>query len=98
MQLLGTTSEEGTLEGLGWVDAETIRFRFEDDNSNMKIPHMGWNSVAVCQSHPLFEGLETDNRFRTFVHSYHVVCNNSENVLTQTNYGFNFNSSVVIKI
>lgn len=94
MQLLGKRSDEGKLEGLGWIDCETIRFKFDNDKRNLKIPHMGWNTVKVCQQHPLFEGLETDNRFY-FVHSYHVVCSNSKNMLAKTNYGFDFNAAIV---
>ena len=94
MQLLGKRSEEGHLDGLGWIDSETIRFKFDNNKEDLKIPHMGWNAVNVCQRHPLFNGLELDNRFY-FVHSYHFVCNNSQNVLGKTNYGFEFISAVV---
>jgi imidazole glycerol-phosphate synthase subunit HisH len=94
MQLLGKRSEEGKLEGLGWLDAVSVRFKFDDVQTNMKIPHMGWNTVNVCQLHPLFEGLESDNRFY-FVHSYHVVCSNPENVLARANYGSDFTAALV---
>jgi imidazole glycerol-phosphate synthase subunit HisH len=94
MQLLSKSSAEGELPGLGWVDAETIHFKFQYSNTNLKIPHMGWNQLTVCQSHPLFAGLEEINRFY-FVHSYHVVCANPDNVLATTSYGFDFTSAVV---
>lgn len=94
MQLLGMRSEEGQLPGLGWLDAEAIRFKFEGDNANLKIPHMGWNDVSFRQTHPLFEELESVNRFY-FVHSYHLVCANSDNNLATTSYGFDFTSAVV---
>jgi len=94
MQLLGKRSEEGLLPGLNWLDAETIRFKFEDDKANLKIPHMGWNTLNVCQRHPLLAGLELDNRFY-FVHSYHVACKNPPNILAQTTYGFDFTSAVL---
>ena len=94
MQLLCKRSEEGQLPGLGWLDAEAVRFKFGSNTANLKIPHMGWNSLAVCQPHSLFANLEAENRFY-FVHSYHVVCADQSNVLAQTNYGFDFASAVV---
>jgi glutamine amidotransferase len=93
MQLLGKCSEEGLQPGLNWLDAETIRFKFEDNNANLKIPHMGWNTVNICQEHPLFKSLTAKNRFY-FVHSYHVVCKDPSTSLTRTTYGFNFTSAV----
>lgn len=94
MQLLCKRSEEGRLPGLGWLDAEVIRFKFDGNRTNMKIPQMGWNTLSVCQPHPLFADLETENRFY-FVHSYYVVCADQNNILAQTNYGFDFASAVV---
>ena len=93
MQLLGKRSEEGSLPGLNWIDAETIRFKFEDDNANLKIPHMGWNQARICLNHPLFSDLELENRFY-FVHSYHVVCEAPSMSLARTTYGFEFTSAV----
>jgi len=94
MQLLGNKSEEGTLPGLGWLSSETIRFKFGNANAKLKIPHMGWNQLTVCKLHPLFTDLETVNRFY-FVHSYHVVCANPDNVLATTSYGVDFTSAIV---
>ena len=94
MQLLCKRSEEGQLPGLGWLDAEVIRFKFDGNIANLKIPHMGWNTLTVRQPYPLFADLEAENRFY-FVHSYHVVCADMGNVLAQTNYGFDFASAVV---
>jgi imidazole glycerol-phosphate synthase subunit HisH len=94
MQLLCKRSEEGQLPGLGWLDAETVHFKFEDDNANLKVPHMGWNQIAIKQAHPLFDELESNNRFY-FVHSYHVVCANPDNNLATTSYGFDFTSAIV---
>lgn len=95
MQLLCSRSEEGVLPGLGWLDADVVRFRHREEERDLKIPHMGWNEVAVRQKHPLLQGLADDNRFY-FVHSYHVVCRDAQNILGETNYGFPF-ASVVAK-
>jgi glutamine amidotransferase len=94
MQLMCKKSEEGQLPGLGWLDAETFRFKFHDTTANLKIPHMGWNQIITCQSHPLFIDLENVNRFY-FVHSYHVVCSNPDNILASTFYGYDFTSAIV---
>lgn len=92
MQLLCKKSEEGKLPGLAWLDAETIRFNFEDSKSQLKIPHMGWNSVGICQTNSLFGGLEAVNRFY-FVHSYHVVCHNPADVLATAHHGYDFTAA-----
>lgn len=94
MQLMGRRSEEGQLPGLGWLDATAVRFKFEGVNAHLKIPHMGWNELTICQPHPLFANLQEESRFY-FVHSYHVVCADPTNVLARTTYGFDFTSAVV---
>lgn len=92
MQMLCKKSEEGILPGLGWIDAEVKKFSFSE-NLNLKIPHMGWNQVNVKKENPLIKNPEEEHRFY-FVHSYHVVCNNNDDILGTTNYGIEFTSSV----
>jgi len=93
MQLFARKSEEGESAGLGWIDAEVVRFKFDDKERHLKIPHMGWILVKICQRNPLFEEMYPEPRFY-FVHSYHVACTSEEEVLTQTSYGYEFVSSV----
>jgi glutamine amidotransferase len=93
MQLFARKSEEGESRGLEWIDAEAVRFRFENDEKHLKIPHMGWNLVKICQRNPLFEGMYPEPRFY-FVHSYHIVCKNESDILTKTFYGYEFASAV----
>lgn len=93
MQLFTSNSEEGNLPGLGWIDAKTIRFKFDNSHSNLKIPHMGWNLIKAKKESNLFSDMYKDARFY-FVHSYHVLCNNEEDVLSTTIYGYEFASSV----
>ena len=94
MQLMTKFSEEGDCEGLGWIDAQTVHFpAFED--TGLKVPHMGWNEVTFPNAHFLSEGL-VDPRFY-FVHSYKVICNSSENVMTKTTYGKEFHSGICNK-
>lgn len=92
MQLLCKSSEEGVLPGLGWIDAEVKKFNFPE-GSDLKIPHMGWNTVKVKSENPLIKDTEEEQRFY-FVHSYRVVCKNPEDTLSTTNYGGEFTSSL----
>lgn len=92
MQLLGRKSEEGSLDGLGLIPFDNIRFRLE--NSELKVPHMGWDIVEFKQNHSLLNGLSQPQRFY-FVHSYHAKCDNEENVLMSCDYGYEFAAAVV---
>ena len=93
MQLFSKRSEEGRMDGLGWVEAETIKFKFDDFQSNFKIPHMGWNLVKLKKQVPLFKEMEAEARFY-FANSYHLVCDNKDNILATTNYGYDFASII----
>ena len=93
MQLLSNRSEEGKLQGLGWIDADTIRFRF-DSSQNLRIPHMGWNTIDIQQDSKIFTDMYPEPRFY-FVHSYHVKCKSDENILAKTHYGYDFTSAVI---
>jgi glutamine amidotransferase len=93
MQLFARKSEEGESTGLGWIDAEVVRFKFDDKERHLKIPHMGWNLVEICQRDPLFEEMYPEPRFY-FVHSYHVVCKNENNILGKTFHGYEFASAI----
>ena len=88
MQLFAATSEEGQLPGLGWIRAETRRFRYEGMEP-LRVPHMGWNTLRVAAPHPLFEGLDEEPRFY-FVHSYHLACQDADDVVGVTHYGYDF--------
>lgn len=92
MQLLGLASEEGTLPGLGLLSARSVRFRF-DAATPHKTPHMGWAAVAKAHDSPIFEGLDAEPRFY-FVHSYHLVCDDSADVLARATYGVEFTAMV----
>ena len=86
MQLLTKGSEEGIEKGLGWVDAQTIKFNFTD--RVLKIPHMGWSYIDVKKENKLIKK-EDKHRFY-FVHSYYVKCNTESDVIANCNYGNEF--------
>lgn len=90
MQLMTSYSEEGKCEGLGWIEASTIRFNLD---KSYKIPHMGWNYVKFHNDH--FSNPDDKTPKFYFVHSYHVVCNRKEDVLGTCNYGFDFHSAFI---
>ncbi len=92
MQLLTRSSDEGERQGLGWIDAETVRFRF-DGEDKLRIPHMGWNLIDPRPGATWLEGLPEEPRFY-FVHTFYVRCRNVEDVAATTHYGFPFTSAV----
>lgn len=95
LQLFGTGSEEGMPHpGLGWIGAQSVRFRFTEEHPALKVPHMGWNQVTIEQSCPLFDGMSEDSRFY-FVHSYHLRCDEPGISMTTTTYGYPFTSGIV---
>jgi glutamine amidotransferase len=93
MQLFTKHSEEGPSDGLGWIDAETIRFRFGSSQGQLKIPHMGWNLIKIEQKEALVGEMYSEPRFY-FVHSYHVVCKNEGDILSKTFHGYEFVSAI----
>jgi len=94
MQLLTESSEEGNLKGLGFIRARTVRFKFE--KNNLKVPNMGWNFVEIKKESKLFKKMDRNSRFY-FVHSYYVVCENKEDILATTVYGFPFVSAFEVE-
>jgi len=91
MQLMCNRSEEGDVEGLGLIDADVVKFRF-DQPSILKVPHMGWSSVNVLKDSDLSVGLDDNSRFY-FVHSYFVKCHDPEDIFMSTEHGSDFTSS-----
>lgn len=90
MQLMTQGSEEGNLPGLGWFDAKAVKFNLAPD---LKVPHMGWNYINQNDENNLF--LKKDKKYRFyFVHSYHVKCNNENDILFTTHYGDEFHSAI----
>jgi glutamine amidotransferase len=92
MQLMAKKSEEGNSEGLGWFDAEIVKFQVSD-NLKYKVPHMGWNQIIAKKESPLMKDLPEPKEFY-FVHSYHFKTANESDVLNRTNYEYDFVSAV----
>jgi glutamine amidotransferase len=92
MQIMCIKSEEGILPGLGWIDAEVIKFSFNDTLSGLKIPHMGWNTIFPKNDSILFNSATEILNFY-HVHSYHVKLNNEADCIAKTIYGYEFTSA-----
>jgi glutamine amidotransferase len=94
MQLFSHKSEEGAEPGLGWLEATTVRFSFAGSQAALlKVPHMGWNYIWPERADPLLADLPDEPCFY-FVHSYHLVCSNADDVLASTHYGYDFPAMV----
>ena len=93
MQLLTNFSEEGSVSGLGFINADTLRFP-NPINSNLQVPHIGWNKVRPVVDSVIFNNTLQADLFY-FVHSYYVKCKEAKNILTTTKYGIEFHSSII---
>lgn len=87
-QLMTQSSEEGKVNGLGWVSGRTVAFDKTKLPDGYKVPHMGWNDVLEIKESPLFKAMPEYPRFY-FVHSYHLEMENERDVWLTANYGYN---------
>lgn len=94
MQVMANSSEEGTSEGLGWIDGTVRRFPTKNLSSKPHLPHMGWNTVAPLRSSPLFNNVDQDRGFY-FLHSYFFDCKDQAQVLAAAHYGLDFPAVVM---
>ena len=92
MQLMANDSEEGNSEGLGWLDANVRKMQV-DDTLRFKIPHTGWNKITHVKKSHLMKGIPESSEFY-FVHSYHLMSNETSNILNETEYCFKFTSAI----
>ena len=91
--LLARSSEEhGFHQGLGWIDAEVVKF---DPQLQIKIPHIGWNDIDYAAPAPLFHSLKKEERAFYFVHSYFVRCHNPADILATCRYGIDFTAAIL---
>ncbi len=90
MQLLTRGSEEGNMKGLGWIEADTLRF---PNVEGLKVPHMGWNQVFQANPSVLTHDMTDNTRFY-FVHSYHVKVDEEKNSILKCNYGVQFDAAI----
>lgn len=91
LQLLYESSEETPgVEGLGILKGKILKIPEQKD---LKIPHMGWNSLYLQNDGRLFRGIE-QNPYVYFVHSYYLKAGEEETVKATTQYSVNIHASV----
>lgn len=94
MQIMADSSEEGVQKGLGWISGTVKSLdKIVDKNSDLPLPHMGWNSVT-SENKDLFSEIDPNRSDFYFLHSYYFDCIHQKNCISNTHYGSNFCSSV----
>ena len=90
MQILADYGYENQkTEGLSWISGEVKPLKnFIDHSKNLKIPHMGWNSLNICKNNNLFNDITANDQFY-FVHSYFFDIKQKKNIICNTQYGIN---------
>ena len=85
MQLLADFGfEYGKHSGLGFVAGNVIEI--DNQNNSLKVPHIGWNDISIKKPHPILDGIKNGEHFY-FVHSFHFVPHNQNEVIATVNYG-----------
>jgi glutamine amidotransferase len=85
MQLMAERGREfAVTEGLGWLAGEVVAIA--PDDPDLKVPHMGWNELALRREHPILAGLG-DGTHAYFIHSYAISGAARADVLATTSYG-----------
>ena len=95
-QMMGRHSQEGGIEGLGWIDMDVVAF----DNKNLttqKVPHMGWTETVSTLQHPLFKDMPEDPSRFYYVHSYHFESVAVSQMLCTASYGYLFTTGYMHK-
>jgi glutamine amidotransferase len=88
MQLMAEHGREyETVDGLGWIAGVVEKISPQDEN--LKVPHMGWNTLDVQRDHPVLERLPLGEKGRHayFVHSFHLNAANPVDVVARADYG-----------
>ena len=89
MQIMGNSSEEGKMRGLGWIPGVVKKL----PSQCIRQPHMGWNLIKIKKNNKLLSNLEVNSRFY-FLHSFYFDTFDKTNILSETDYNFNFASSI----
>jgi glutamine amidotransferase len=88
MQLMATRGKEHvTTDGFNWIAGDVVKISPREEN--LKIPHMGWNTLDMIREHPVLERLPLGpkGRHAYFVHSYHLNASSEADVLARADYG-----------
>jgi glutamine amidotransferase len=94
MQMMADSSEEGILDGLGWLPGSVKSLKSCIMNDSLPLPHMGWNELQVNINHELFPSVDSEPPEFYFLHSFYFSAKLPSDVIATTNYGINFDSVV----
>lgn len=86
MQILAQSSDEGELDGLGWIPGRVRQIDSSLLPVSPKLPHMGWNSIKHKPDAPLFAGVDVERGFY-FLHSYYFDATDATDVSATVQYG-----------
>jgi len=87
MQLMATEGrEKAVTRGLGWIPGAVVRIEPKGD---LKVPHMGWNTLTFDRQHPLLAGIPDGDAglHAYFVHSYHLQTDRPDTLIASADYG-----------
>ena len=92
MQLMASEGREKTIaKGLGWIPGAVVRIEPQSTEAtgDLKVPHMGWNTLSVLRAHPLLAGIPDgpSGLHAYFVHSYHLAVSAPETLVATADYG-----------
>ena len=90
MQMMCNKSEEGKQKGLGWINADVLKFNL-GDSKQYPLPHMGWNAIEPTRKDSIFESI--GQSYFYFLHSYYCKVPNPEMSLAFSTYKIKFTSS-----
>lgn len=94
LQLLADIGhEDGTHKGMGIIPGEVVRFTVDQPPTNLKVPHMGWNSLKWSRNVPLFRSLPV-GAYVYFVHSYYIVPKDKDVIAATADYGGEFTAAI----
>jgi glutamine amidotransferase len=92
MQIMARFSEEGSSNGLSWIDGSVKKFLADpSQDTKLRLPHMGWNTIKSTD-HPLLYGLNMKEFY--FLHSYYFRAENANDSIATTEYNTVFTSAV----
>ena len=92
LHLMAKYSEEGNVDGFGWLDATVHKFNL-NNTLRYKIPHIGWNTLNFHNKSVIYNKINNKSLFY-FLHSYYISCNNKDDIITSTEYEIKFVSSI----
>ena len=96
MHMLGSSSDEGSSEGLGYINGKTKKIIASNENDKILIPHMGWNSIIKSIDDPVWSDIEKDEGFY-FLHSYYFEPECKKTIIGTSDYHGNFACAVKSK-